>query len=123
MFGVRGGLTGIFAESLDRTAIGAALRARHTFATTGERTALIVRCGDHLQGDAFEHTGPAEIAYRFLGDIGWDEIAACDQNGLLWRRNFHEELASPTGASDCAGAARASRTVTVGRAGTAASAS
>lgn len=91
VFGVRGGLTGIFAESLDRAAIGAALRARHTFATTGERTALIVRCDDHIQGDAFEHKGPAEIAYRFLGDIGWDELTAFDQNGLLWRRNLHEE--------------------------------
>jgi len=91
VFGVRGGLTGVFAETLDRAAIGAALRARHTFATTGERTALIVRCGDHLQGDAFGHKGPADITYRFLGDIGWDELAAFDQNGLLWRRNLHEE--------------------------------
>ncbi|WP_020175609.1 DUF3604 domain-containing protein [Methyloferula stellata] len=92
VFGVRGGLTGIFAESLDRAAIGVALRARHTFATTGERTALIVRCGDHIQGDAFEHTGSAEISYRFLGDLGWDELAAFDQTGLIWRRNLHEEL-------------------------------
>jgi len=91
VFGVRGGLTGIFAESLDRKSIGAALRARHTFATTGERTALIVHCGDHVQGDAFTHHGPAEISYRFLGDVGWDELAAFDHNGLLWRRNLHEE--------------------------------
>jgi hypothetical protein len=92
VFGVRGGLTGVFAESLDRASVGAALRARHTFATTGERTAVIVRCGDHIQGDAFEHEGEAEINYRFLGDIGFDEIAAFDQNGLLWQRNLHEEL-------------------------------
>ncbi len=92
VFGVRGGLTGIFAERLDRASIGAALRARHTFATTGERTALIATCEGHLQGDAFEHSGPAEIAYRFLGDCGWDELAAFDHNGLLWRRNFHAEL-------------------------------
>lgn len=92
VFGVRGGLTGIFAETLDRASIGAALRARHTFATTGERSALIVRCGDHLQGDSFDHAGPAVIDYRFLGDSGWDEIAAFDHNGLLWRRNLHQEL-------------------------------
>lgn len=91
VFGVRGGLTGVFAERLDRAAVGAALRARHTFATTGERTALIVRSGAHLQGDAFEQSGPATIDYRFLGDAGWDEIAAFDHNGLLWRRNLHEE--------------------------------
>jgi len=51
-----------------------------------------VHCGDRIQGDAFEHKGPAEVSYRFLGDIGWDELAAFDQNGLLWRRNLHEEL-------------------------------
>lgn len=91
VFGVRGGLTGVFTQTLDRASVGAALRARHTFATTGERTALIVRSGAHLQGDAFEHDGPAEITYRFLGDAGWDELAAFDHNGLLWRRNLHEE--------------------------------
>jgi Protein of unknown function (DUF3604) len=91
VFGVRGGLTGIFAETLDRRSIGAALRARHTFATTGERTALIVRCGEYIQGDAFEQNDPAEIGYRFLGDAGWEEIAAFDHNGLLWRRNLHDE--------------------------------
>lgn len=92
VFGVRGGLTGVFSERLDRASIGAALRARHTFATTGERTALIVRCGENLQGDAFAHDGPALIDYRFLGDAGWDELAAFDHQGLLWRRNLHEEL-------------------------------
>jgi len=92
VFGVRGGLTGVFAENLDRASIGAALRARHTFATTGEHTALITRCGNHLQGDDFEHKGPAEISYRFLGDTGWEELAAFDHSGMIWRRNLHEEL-------------------------------
>lgn len=91
VFGVRGGLTGVIAPCLDRAHVGAALRARHTFATTGERTALLVRCGSHIQGDAFAHRGPAEISYRFLGDVGWDEIAAFDHEGLVWRRNLHEE--------------------------------
>lgn len=92
VFGVRGGLTGVFAESLDRAAIGEALRARRTFATTGEHSALIVTCGAHLQGSAFEHRGPAEIDYRFLGDAGWDEILAFDHEGALWRRSLHSEL-------------------------------
>lgn len=29
---------------------------------------------------------------RFLGDAGFDEIAAFDHEGLLWRRNLHAEL-------------------------------
>ena len=92
VFGVRGGLTGVFAERLDRASIGAALRARRTFATTGERAAVIVRCGDYLQGDGFTHSGPARIDYRFFGDAGWDEICAFDHAGLLWRRDLHQEL-------------------------------
>jgi hypothetical protein len=91
VFGVPGGLTGVLAENLDRQSIGAALRARHTFATTGERTALIIRCGNFLQGDDFAHAGPAEISYHFLGS-GFEEIAAFDHKGVLWRRNLHSEL-------------------------------
>jgi hypothetical protein len=92
VFGVRGGLTGVIADGLDRAAVGDALRARRTFATTGERTALLVNCGEHLQGAAFDSDRPARIDYRFFGDAGWDEICAFDHTGLLWRRNLHQEL-------------------------------
>ncbi|MEA1834963.1 hypothetical protein U8607_22980 [Methylobacterium durans] len=92
VFGVRGGLTGILADSLDRRAVGRALRARHTFATTGERSALLVQCGSHRQGDAFTHAGPARLDYRFLGDVGWEELTAYDHTGEIWRRDLHAEL-------------------------------
>ncbi|MFZ6649733.1 hypothetical protein ACO0LO_28685 [Undibacterium sp. TJN25] len=92
VFGVHGGLTGVIAEQLDRRSIGRALRARHTWATTGEHTALLVRSGDHIQGDSFSHRGDVTLDYRFLGQAGWEEIAAYDHNGLLWQRNLHEEL-------------------------------
>ena len=92
VFGVRGGLTGILAESLDRRSVGRALRARRTFATTGERSALLVRCGEHLQGDAFDHAGLARLDYRFLGEAGWEEFTAHDHTGEIWRRDLHAEL-------------------------------
>ncbi|MES2071601.1 MAG: hypothetical protein V4488_14695 [Pseudomonadota bacterium] len=92
VLGVHGGLTGVIADSLDRRSIGQALRARHTWATTGEHTALLVRCGEHIQGDSFSHHGDARLDYRFLGQAGWEEIAAYDHNGLLWQRNLHQEL-------------------------------
>lgn len=91
VFGVKGGLTGVLAASLDRREVGRALRARHTWATTGERTAALVRCGDYLQGDAFSHSGPATLDYRFLGDVGWEYLAAFDHQGLIWQRNLHAE--------------------------------
>lgn len=92
VFGVHGGLTGVIAESLDRRSIGRALRARHTWATTGEHTALLVNAGAHIQGDEFSHAGPLTLNYNFLGSAGWDEIAAYDHTGLIWKRNLHQEL-------------------------------
>ena len=91
VFGTRGGVTGILADALDRASVGAALRARHTFATTGERIAGLASCAGQLQGDEFEHSGPARIRYRFLGDRGFDEIVAVDHTGIIRRRNLQKE--------------------------------
>ena len=91
VFGVKGGLTGVICDHLDREPVGAALRARHTWATTGERLVALTSCGDAIQGDEFQHKGSATVAYRFLGDCGWDEIAAYDHTGCFWRRNLQAE--------------------------------
>ncbi len=91
VFGTKGGLTGIVAPALTRAGIATALRARHTWATTGERAVALIRAGDHIQGDAFAADGPVRIEYRFLGDAGWDRIAAYDHTGLFWSRNFQAE--------------------------------
>jgi hypothetical protein len=91
VFGTKGCLTGVLAPQLTRKAVGEALRSRHTWATTGERTVGLARCGDYIQGDEFAHKGPAKISYRFLGDAGWDEIAAYDHSGVIWHRNLQRE--------------------------------
>ena len=92
VFGTKGCITGVLAERLDRKAVAAALRARHTWATTGERTVGLTRCGKHIQGDEFEQRGAAEIEYRFLGDAGWDLISAHDHTGKIWERDLQKEL-------------------------------
>lgn len=92
VFGTKGGLTGIIADNLDRVTIGKALRARHTFATTGERSYALTRCGSYIMGDEFKQKGQASITYQLLGDAGWDEVAAYDHSGCFWRRNLHQEL-------------------------------
>ena len=91
VFGTKGGVTGIIADALDGKTVGEALRARRTWATTGERLVGLAWCGDHRQGDEFAHSGKATIDYRFLGDAGWDEIAAFDHTGCIWTRNLQEE--------------------------------
>ncbi len=96
VFGTKGCVTGVLAERLDRPSIARALRARHTWATTGERTVGLTRCGQYRQGDEFAHRGPARIAYRFLGDAGWDHVAAFDDEGMFWQRDLHEEYGYST---------------------------
>lgn len=91
VFGTKGGVTGILADKLDRKTVGKALRARRTWATTGERLVALATCGKHMMGEEFAHKGSAEIAYRFLGDAGWDEISAYDHTGCIWTRNLQEE--------------------------------
>lgn len=92
VFGTKGGISGVIAPELSRSAIATALRARHTFASTGERTYGLTTCGKFLMGDEFAHKGPAQIDYRFLGDAGWDEIVAYDHSGEIWRRELQKEL-------------------------------
>ncbi len=92
VFGTKGGIAGLIAPTLSRQAVAKALRERHTFASTGERTFGMLHCGKHIMGDEFNHKGPATLEYRFLGDAGWDEIVAFDHTGEIWRRNLQQEL-------------------------------
>lgn len=92
VFGVHGGLTGVLANRLDRHQVAKALRARRTWATTGEHSAALVYCGKHWQGDEFSHQGDAVLNYRLLGRTGWEYVAAYDHTGLIWERNLHAEL-------------------------------
>ena len=50
---VRGGLTAIAAPALTREALWKALKARHCYATSGERILLEFRCGGASMGDEF----------------------------------------------------------------------
>ncbi len=91
VFGTKGGVTGLICDSLDRESVGKALRARRTWATTGERTVALSWSGEHMMGDEFEHHGALNLEYRFLGDRGWDEIILFDHTGLIARRNLQAE--------------------------------
>ncbi|HEX8341606.1 MAG TPA: hypothetical protein VF624_11910 [Tepidisphaeraceae bacterium] len=97
VFGVGGGLTGFVAESLTPAAVKTALFARRTWATTGGRHVALLRCGDALQGDVVATAAAHRLAYRLLGDAGWEWVAAYTDHGLLWERNLHAEAGySPT---------------------------
>lgn len=93
VFGVKGGITGVIAPTLTKRAVKEALLRRHTWATTGERVVALLRSGKYIQGDEFTASRevPLEISYRFTGNVGWDEISAYTDTGLLWKRNIQKE--------------------------------
>ncbi|MFC5353654.1 hypothetical protein [Azospirillum himalayense] len=92
VFGARGGLTGVFADRLDRASVGRALRARRTFATTGERSFASLRLGDRWMGEVVQATSGDALDYRLLGDRGWESLRLFDGGRLVWERDLHREL-------------------------------
>lgn len=80
-FGVRSGLAGILAESLTREGIWEALKARRTYATTGERILLSVMSGGHYMGEAFatSHRPEIEVSVRGTAPLYSVEIIRGDR--------------------------------------------
>lgn len=96
VFGTRGGLTGVYAERFDRAGVATALRARRTFATTGERTvASLSHNGIFMGSDGvLDRTGALDL--RLLGDAGWEEIAIHDADRAVWRHDLHAQAGLST---------------------------
>ncbi|WWC72812.1 uncharacterized protein I206_106776 [Kwoniella pini CBS 10737] len=99
VFGTRGGLTGIIANRLDRPSIASALRARHTFATTGQRLVGLTWIDDNFakgQGDeivARSSKDLTQVGYRFFGqEAGFESIEAFGWNGTIMKRDLQEEV-------------------------------
>ncbi|RFB85432.1 hypothetical protein B5K11_30030 [Rhizobium leguminosarum bv. trifolii] len=90
-FGSRGGLTGVIADRFDRAGVGSALRARRTFATTGERSFAVLSQGKHFMGEVFDAEPNKPLSYRLLGQAGWEEVQLYDGDRLVWRRDLHAE--------------------------------
>lgn len=96
VFGTKGGLTGVFAESLEREVVATALRARRTFATTGERlVGLVTTTEGKLQGDDIDVKIGETITlkYAFFGTRGFSSIEAWDATGRIFHRNLQLEAA------------------------------
>jgi hypothetical protein len=93
VFGTKGGLTGVLSDTLGWKSVGQALRARRTFATTGERLVGIVTSGDAWQGDDLPAKIGQEIKfnYSFFGSQGFSSIEAWDATGMVFQRDLQKE--------------------------------
>lgn len=103
VFGTRGGVTGVLGGELERGAVGRALRARRTFATTGERLVGLLSAEidrvKALQGDEVVFEGEkkeVKLDYAFFGGSGFSSIEAFDASGSVFYRDLQREMkASP----------------------------
>ncbi|KAL4781730.1 hypothetical protein BJX76DRAFT_313791 [Aspergillus varians] len=99
VFGTRGGLTGILAPQVAREDVANTLRARRTFATTGQRLVGLVSTedGSFVQGDEVQvpRNEPVVLKYHFLGERGFSSIEAFDASGIIWSRHFWSESSAP----------------------------
>jgi len=102
VFGTKGGLTGVLADRLDRKSVATALRARRTFATTGERlVGLVSAKDDKVQGDDVEVEGDETVSlkYGFYGSAGFSSVEAWDGTGKIYHRDLQQEATQATASS------------------------
>ncbi|UPX12156.1 uncharacterized protein EKO05_0002723 [Ascochyta rabiei] len=103
VFGTKGGLTGVLSPALHWKDVATTLRARRTFATTGERLVGLVsaRHGTALQGDEIAISGNEKLSfkYAFYGNAGFSSVEAWDANGIVFIRDLQQEASTSTKAS------------------------
>jgi len=95
VFGTKGGLTGVLSTALDRKSVGTALRARRTFATTGQRLVGLLFTDDGaLQGDevSLKAGGREKVKYALYGESGFSSFEAWDASGCILERNIWAEI-------------------------------
>lgn len=98
IFGTRGGLTGVLAPELTHAAVGATLRARRTWATSGARAVALLRAVDHWMGDECVVDGDEMVlSYALYGDAPWEHLAVYDTHGLLLERDLSAEAGHAPG--------------------------
>ncbi len=100
IFGARGGLTGVLAPELSHAAVGATLRARRTWATTGARAVALLRAGEAWMGEEIEVDGePIVVSYALYGDAPWEEVSVFDAEGPLLHRRLADEVGAGSNGS------------------------
>jgi hypothetical protein len=94
VFGTKGGLTGVLADTLGWKSVAESLRARRTFATTGERlVGLLSAAGGVVQGDETKvrSSDTLSLQYSFFGSQGFASIEAWDATGKIFHRDLQQE--------------------------------
>ena len=86
-FDVKGGYTAVLADTLDRQSIWNAIKARHCYATSGERMIASVTCGDHIMGDEFSIDSPPVFDIDVIGTSGIREFYVMRNSDVAFSLN------------------------------------
>ncbi len=86
-----GGLTAIYASSLEREKIWQALKSRHCYATTGERIVLDVKSGNYMMGDIVEGKVPVEVSAGILGTSPLLDVEVLRDDEVIYRYPFSDD--------------------------------
>jgi hypothetical protein len=84
----RGGLGAVLAPERSRDAIFDGMRARRTYATTGDRMILDVRLNGALMGERTEFAEERELRGRVIGTTPIDSITIFKNNLEVWREDY-----------------------------------
>ncbi len=80
------GKAGVWAEELTREAIFKAIRARHTFGTSGAKMALLLRAGDAMMGDdVLRPAGPIPFTLKAVAASDIQELVIFRNNQVVHR--------------------------------------
>ena len=74
LFAVHGGITCVYAEDLNRTALWQAFMARRVYGTTGERMQLRFKTGDHWLGEEINQAKPPVFTVETGGTAGIERV-------------------------------------------------
>lgn len=71
---VNGGLMGVYAKNLTRESLWEAFKARHVYATTGQRIILRINCGSAMMGDEIHINQVPTINVEVIGTTGIEKV-------------------------------------------------
>ncbi len=90
----RGGLGAVLAPELTRDALFDSMRARRTYATTGERMIMQTRVNDVSMGQRSGYTKTRLVAGTVIGTAPIAEVAVIKNGEVVWREDYLGEQQS-----------------------------
>lgn len=90
LFAQRGGLSAVLAKEGSRDGIFDAMKARRTYATTGDKIILDVRLNNAEMGERTAFAKERRISGRVIGTAPIDTISIVKNDAVIWQQQYLE---------------------------------